>query len=168
MLVSMSKIKINFHLSLGYYILWNPSIGMAKRILAHNSKNQNFARYGIGGKISITILVFTLDYLQEKLLTKFFKRPKKPYFRTILGLLYSNLGQKWIFLEKRALSVFKYSTYLKKLFTHSWEKCQTDIRREGQTGRHYCCDKKRRLILLLYSIFFRSSLDKISKLWIIV
>ena len=86
MLVSMSKIKINFHLSLGYYILWNPSIGMAKRILAHNSKNQNFARYGIGGKISITILVFTLDYLQEKLLPKFFKRPKSP-----------TLGPFWVF-----------------------------------------------------------------------
>ena len=34
-------------------------------------ENQNFARYGIGGKISITILLFTLDHFQEKLITKF-------------------------------------------------------------------------------------------------
>ena len=38
-------------------------------------ENQNFVRYGIGAEISITILVFILDYFQEKL-TKFFKKKK--------------------------------------------------------------------------------------------
>ena len=40
-------------------------------------ENQNFARYGIHGEISITIIVFDLDYFQEKLMTKLFKKSKK-------------------------------------------------------------------------------------------
>ena len=35
---------------------------------------------GVGVKISIKILVFTLDYFQEKLFTKFLKKFQKPYF----------------------------------------------------------------------------------------
>ena len=66
-------------------------------------ETQNFARYGVGFEISIKILVFALDYFQEKLMTKFLKKSKKPYFGVKKG---------WkIFLEKR-LSVFKYSNYL--------------------------------------------------------
>ena len=60
-------------------------------------QNQNFARYGIGGEISITLLVFILDYFQDKLMAKFFKQSKK---KTILG-------QFWA-LEKG----LKYSNYL--------------------------------------------------------
>ena len=37
-------------------------------------ENQNFARYGIGGEVSVTILVFILDYSQKKLITKYFKK----------------------------------------------------------------------------------------------
>ena len=47
-------------------------------------ENHNFARYGIAGEISITISVFILDYYQEKLTTKLFKKPQKPYFGTVL------------------------------------------------------------------------------------
>ena len=36
-------------------------------------ENQSFARYEIDDEISITILVFILDYFQEKIMTKFFK-----------------------------------------------------------------------------------------------
>ena len=43
-------------------------------ILAHNSRTRIFARNGIGGEISITTLVFILDYFHEKLMTKFFKK----------------------------------------------------------------------------------------------
>ena len=56
-------------------------------------KNQNFAKYGISGEISMTILVFILDYLQEKLMTIFFKKSKKP----VLGpfwALFPKFGQK--------------------------------------------------------------------------
>ena len=33
------------------------------------TENQNFARYGIGGEIPITILVFILDYFQVNIMT---------------------------------------------------------------------------------------------------
>ena len=49
-------------------------------------QNQNFTRYGIGGEISTTLLVFILDYFQDKLMAKFFKQSKKKnYFGAILG-----------------------------------------------------------------------------------
>ena len=51
-------------------------------------------------------------------------------------------GQKGIFLEKRALSLLKYSNYLpsckkseKKLVTHAWDKCQTDKATDRQIDR---------------------------------
>ena len=50
---------------------------------------QSLATYGIGVEISITILVFILDYFQEKIMTDFFKKKKK----TILGPF-------WPFLPK--------------------------------------------------------------------
>ena len=42
-------------------------------------ENQNFAKYGISGEISTTILAFILDFFQEKLkfLIDFSKNPKK-------------------------------------------------------------------------------------------
>ena len=52
-------------------------------------ENQNFARYGIGSEISTTILVSILDYFQEKIMTKFFK---KSYFGAILSPFCTNLG----------------------------------------------------------------------------
>ena len=62
----------------------------------------------IGGEISVTTLVFILDYFQEKLMTKFFKNPKRVQF----GLFFLKSGQKLIFLEKRSLSIFRCSNYL--------------------------------------------------------
>ena len=67
--------------------------------------------YEIGGEISITILVFVLDCFHEKLMTKFFKKSKKNYLRAILGHFCPNLCKNELFLEKRALSVFKYSHF---------------------------------------------------------
>ena len=61
--------------------------------------------YEIGDEISRTILVSILDYFEEKLKTNFEKKFKE-------NLFWSNFGQKWIFLERRALSVFRYSNYL--------------------------------------------------------
>ena len=75
-------------------------------------KDQNFSRYGIGGEISVTILVFNLDYFQKKLLRKFFRKCKKSYFGAILSPFSLNLGKNEFFWEKRALLVFKYSNYL--------------------------------------------------------
>ena len=49
-----------------------------------------------------------MDYFQEKLMKKYFINSKKIYF----GTFFPKFGKKWIFLGKRALSVFKYSNYL--------------------------------------------------------
>ena len=38
-----------------------------------------------GGEISISTLVFNLDYFQKKLMAKFFKKSKKSHFRAILS-----------------------------------------------------------------------------------
>ena len=78
---------------LRYYILKNP-----------------FARYGIGGEIS-RILVFIIDYFQEKLMTNFFRRSKKTYCEVILGPFCPNL-LKNEFSWKNGLSVFKYFNQL--------------------------------------------------------
>ena len=49
----------------------------------------------------MAILVFILDYFQEKPMTKFFKKSKKPYFGAILDF-YPNVGKnkfswkKWL------------------------------------------------------------------------
>ena len=45
-------------------------------------------------------------------ITKFFKKSQKTLFCVHSGPFWPNWGQKWIFLEKRALSVFQYSNYL--------------------------------------------------------
>ena len=57
-------------------------------------ENQNFTRYGIGSELSITILVFILDYFQEKLVTKFLKKSKKRYFVGHFGPFLHKFGQK--------------------------------------------------------------------------
>ena len=76
--------------------------------------SKNFARYGSGGEMSITILAFILDYFQEKVMPKFFKKAKKT-LGAILGpfwALFFKFGKKMNFSEKRAPSVFRYSNYL--------------------------------------------------------
>ena len=76
----------------------------------------------------LTILVLMLDYFQEKLMTKLFKKYKKTYFVAIL-VFFAQTWVKMNFPGKRSLSVFKHSNYLpscqiseKKLMCHSWGK----------------------------------------------
>ena len=52
-----------------------------------------------------------LDYFQEKLMTKLFKKYKKPYFVAILVVFCPNLGKNEFSWEKVSL-VFKHSNYL--------------------------------------------------------
>ena len=54
---------------------------------------QSFARYAIGVEISITILVFILDYFQEKIMTKFYRKSTKTDVEGILGPFFQNLGK---------------------------------------------------------------------------
>ena len=59
------------------------------------------------------VLVFILDYFQLELTWRnFSKNSQKAYFEAILGPFLPKLGQKWIFLEERALSVFQYWNFL--------------------------------------------------------
>ena len=96
----------------------------------------------IGGEVSITILVFILDYFQEKqLMTKYFKKSKKLYFETILGTFCPNLC-KMNFLGKKGSTYLKYSTYLpylktqkKKLISYFQEKCRTERTTDKETDR---------------------------------
>ena len=104
--------------------------------------NQNFSRYGIASEISTTILISILDYLQEKLMTPFFKKSKKPYFESLLP----KFGQKRVFLEERTLSVYRYSNYLRPCrksektiepFLRKMLKWRTDGRTDRQTGKRW-------------------------------
>ena len=123
---------------------------------------QSFARYGVGVEISIKILVFTLDYFQEKLMTKFFKKSKKPYFRAMWPFwpFLPKFGQKWIFLEKKFLSVFKCSSYLRSCpksektnmpFLWKMLNWQMDGQTDGRTDRQpwFCRTLCRRGVQLL-------------------
>ena len=60
----------------------------------------SFARNGIGVEISVTILVLTVDYFQEKLMANLSKNPKDP--------IWANMS----FPGEKHLSVFKYFNYL--------------------------------------------------------
>ena len=118
-------LTLSFPFFLRYYILKNPAIWLSNSILVHNSRTRILNRNGIGCEISITILIIILDYFQEKLLTKCFKK-KHTHTHTKtchFGFSLPKFGQKWIFLDKRAWSVFKYSNYLplcKKIRKNQW------------------------------------------------
>ena len=62
--------------------------------------------------MSITILVFILDYFQEKLVTKFFKTLKKTYFRGHFGPFCPNLSKNEISWKKELCQFFNYYNYL--------------------------------------------------------
>ena len=60
------------------------------------TENQNFARYGIGGEIPITILVFILDYFQVKIMTtRFFWKSKNSFLGTFWALFALTLKNLW-------------------------------------------------------------------------
>ena len=67
--------------------------------------NQNSSRYGIGGEISITIIVFNLDSFQKKHMTKFSRKCKNSYFGAILSPFCLNLS-KYEFFWHIGLSKF--------------------------------------------------------------
>ena len=112
MFICMPKKHFIIHFFLGDYILGNPAIWLADSILIHNSRPRILPDMGwLVKNQKKKKLVFILDYLQENLITKFFKK-----FKNILwghfGSFLPKLRKKWIFLVKRATPVFKYSNYL--------------------------------------------------------
>ena len=64
--------------------------------------------WNINNNISFHFRLFP----RKTIITKFFKKSIKPYFWGHSGPSLPKFGQKWIFLEKRALPVFQYSNYL--------------------------------------------------------
>ena len=114
----MLKINFMIHFFLEILHFKNPAIWLANSILAQNSENQNFVKYGTGDEILITILVLILHNFQEKIMRSFFKKSKKNYFRATLGPSF----QIWVKLKtpgKKALSIFIYSNYFP-----SWKKLE--------------------------------------------
>ena len=81
----------------------------------------------------MTILFFALDYFQEKLTTKFFKKFKKLYFGAILNPFCPNLGKNEFSWRKGLCqflvdipSIYHRPKNQKKLMTYSGGKCRTD------------------------------------------
>ena len=107
MFIYMPKIHFIIHFLLEILHFKEPCNLIGWQHFGLKLENQNFARYGIGGEISRTILVFIIYHFQEKLMTNFFKRSKKTYCGVILGPFCPNL-QKNEFSWKIGLSVFKY------------------------------------------------------------
>ena len=92
-------------------------------------------------------LVFTLDYYQEKLSTKFFKKSKKTLFWGDVAILafFAQIWAKMNFPRKNPLSVFKYSNYLPSCkksektnvpFLRKMLKWWMGRQVEGQTDNH--------------------------------
>ena len=90
------KYTSSFTSFLRYYIFKNLTIWLANSILAYNLRIR-ILQIWVGGEISIWILVFILDYFQEK-------RPQCLNIPII----------------------YHHAKNPKKLMTHFWEKCWTD------------------------------------------
>ena len=91
--------------------------------------------------ISITILVLILDYFQEKLMTKFFKKSEKPYFGVIWGLFCANLGKNEFSGKKGTF--YHFSNYIpwRKICEKNWwpNPEKNAERTERQTDRQWFC-----------------------------
>ena len=75
-LSAYQKYTSSFSSFLGYFILKNPAIWLVGSILTHNLRTRILPKVGLVVKYQLAILVFVLDYFQEKLKTKFFKKKK--------------------------------------------------------------------------------------------
>ena len=91
--------------------------------------------------ISITILVLILDYFQEKLMTKFFKKSEKPYFGVIWGLFCPNLGKNEFSGKKGTFYHFSnYIPWRKICEKNWWLNPEKNVERtERQTDRQWFC-----------------------------
>ena len=90
------------------------------------TEEQHFAIHGIGGEISITIIVFILDYFQKNQMTKnCSKIPKNPIFRLFWDV-FAQIWEKNEFSWKKRLCqflnipiIYHHSKNEKKIMTHS-------------------------------------------------
>ena len=104
---------------------------ISQKYFSQHIENQNFARYGVCGEISVTISFFILDYFQEKLITNFSKMQKKNFF---FGSFWAHFWQIGIILKNLFWPVFpilgRYycAKFQKQLKSGSWGKLVTDRR----------------------------------------
>ena len=96
MFINMLKVKFLIHFFLDILHFKVPCNFIGSQHLDPLLETQSFARYGIDVEISVKILVFTLDYFQEKLTTNFFRKSKEPYFGAMWPFwpFLSKFGQK--------------------------------------------------------------------------
>ena len=74
---------------------------MVDSILTRKLRTRILPDMGYGSEIPIIILVFTLHYFQEKLMTKFCKKSKKLCSGASLGPFYPNLDKNKFTWKKR-------------------------------------------------------------------
>ena len=103
MFICMQKINFIIHFFLTKLHFKEYCNFISQQHFGPQPETQNYDRYV--GEISVTILVFIIDYFQQKLTSQnFTKIPQNTIF--------PKLGPKMNFPGKRALSVFQYSNYL--------------------------------------------------------
>ena len=110
MFICMEKIKFIIHLFLTILHFKESCDLIGWQHFGPKLELQNFAR--CVGEISITILVFILEYFQEKPTWQNFLKNPKSYFGSFLGFFCLNLGKnKFPWKKKTQLC----------LMSHSWE-----------------------------------------------
>ena len=122
--ICMQKISFAIHFFLTILHFKESCNLIGRQHFGPKLETQNYAR--CFGEISITILIFIIDYIREKLTWQnFSKNQKNP---PILEPLWALFAQIWakneFFLEKRTLLVFQYSNHLP--FCQKSEKFWTD------------------------------------------
>ena len=100
MFLCMPKINFIIYFFLEILHFKEPCSLIGQQRFGPQLENQIFARYVIDGEISIKILVFILDYFQEKPITSFSKISKKNLFWAHFGQFLPKFGEKLIFLGK--------------------------------------------------------------------
>ena len=124
------KCTSSFNSFLRYYILKNPAIYLAKEFWPITWEPEFCQIWDWWWNMNNNIS-FHFSLFPRKNNDKNFQKIQKTLFWHYFGPFLTKFRQKWVCLENRALSVFKYSNYLqsskyqKKLMTHS---CRTNRR----------------------------------------
>ena len=112
MFTCMPKINFTIHFFLEIlHFLKDPVIWLANNILTHNSRTTIYQIWDWWWNINSNIS-FHFRLFPEKTKDKIFLKNQKTLIWNHFGLFLPKFGQKSISLEKRTLSVFKYSNYL--------------------------------------------------------
>ena len=111
MVICMTKIHFIIHVFLAILHFKESCNLIGRQHFGKELESQDFARYGTDYEISITMLVFILDYCEKKLIPKIFKKINKILFLWPFWALFSQTWKKKNF-RGEGLSVFKSSNYL--------------------------------------------------------